>query len=103
MTFDGNPLDIGIFLFAVTVAAVRSAIVLKLHGRTYLSSKTVTNDILNATSLVPFAFMIGAIFSSDILRLALETQKVYMAIGGAIGAVAVLSALLKVPRTLEPS
>ncbi|GAA0573118.1 hypothetical protein [Caenispirillum bisanense] len=101
MSFDGNPLDIGIFLFAILVAATRSAVLVGLHGKACLSSKTVTNDILNATSLVPFVFMIGAIFSSDILKLALETQKVYMAIGGAIGAVAVLSALLKVPRAAD--
>lgn len=98
MTFDGSPLDIGIFLFAVVVAGIRAFIAYRLHGSCGVSTKSSTNDLLNALSLVPFAFMIGSIFSSQILKLALETQRIYMAVGGAIGAMAVASALLKKPK-----
>src|SRR5258708_34802303 len=42
-------------------------------------------DIMNGASLVPFALLIGCVLSSDLLKTALETSKVFMGIGGLIG------------------
>src|SRR3954447_15920509 len=41
-------------------------------------------DALNGASLVPFLLLIGCVLSTDLLKAALETSRVFMGIGGLI-------------------
>lgn len=42
-------------------------------------------DFLNGTVLVPFALLVGAIFSKTLLEEAMKSSKLFLAIGGIIG------------------
>jgi hypothetical protein len=53
------------------------------------------NDALSGASVLPFVLMMAAVFSSQMLKAALETNKVYMGIGGLIGLLTIVAELLK--------
>jgi hypothetical protein len=47
--------------------------------------RDLTFDFLNGTVIVPFLLLIGSTFSKVLLQEAIETNKLFFAIGGVIG------------------
>jgi hypothetical protein len=60
-------------------------------------TRKVIIDVLSGASLVPFLLMIGAVVSSDILTVALETNKLFMALGGIAGLLLTIAEIGKFP------
>lgn len=52
--------------------------------------RDVTVDFLNGTVIVPFTLLIGSTFSKSLLKDAVESNKLFFAIGGVIGLLFVL-------------
>jgi len=52
-------------------------------------------DALSGASIMPFLLMFGSAFSTHIMRSALETNRIYMAIGCLVGLIALLGELLR--------
>jgi len=63
--------------------------------------RSCTKDLFNGVALVPLLLLIAAVFSKEIMQEALQTNKVFMAIGGCVGVIFVLGELLKPDPTLE--
>src|SRR4051794_39523094 len=53
-------------------------------------------DVLNGASLIPFLLLIGCVLSTDLLKAALETSRVFMGIGGLIGVIFVVAELCRI-------
>ena len=62
-----------------------------------IDSRKIIIDVLSGASLVPFILIIGAVISSDILKIALETSKIFMALGGIAGVLLTVAEILKMP------
>jgi hypothetical protein len=55
-------------------------------------------DLLNGITLVPFAMMVGAVFSKALLNDLIQSNMVLMAVAGAIGMIFVVGEIMK-PET----
>jgi hypothetical protein len=91
MTIDGSMVDIASLVSAVLCPFVKPFRRLFLRNfRPDANPSRWTQaefiaDVLNGASLVPFILLIGCVLSSELLKTALETSKVFMGIGGLIG------------------
>jgi hypothetical protein len=105
-------IDINLFNTAALVVAVVSPLVRPLRiallrwqlrgqgdanivRQPYILRERVIVDILNGAALVPYVFLVGSVFSSDVLRMALDGSRVLMGIAGLIGAVLVIGEIYR--------
>jgi len=95
MRFDGSWIDIISIVLALLASAIRPIRHKIRHGEFVVTFRDSVTDVLSGASILPFLLMIGAVFSSDLLKQALNTNKLYMAIGGLIGLFAVVAELSK--------
>lgn len=95
MTLDGSWIDIASIVLALLASAIRPVRHKIRHGQFVVTYRDGVTDVLSGASILPFLLMIGAVFSSDVLKQALNTNKLYMAIGGIIGLFAVVAELSK--------
>ena len=52
-------------------------------------------DLLNGVTITPFFMMLGSAFSEAVMKELVETNRVLIAVAGAIGVVAVIAELMK--------
>lgn len=95
MQVDGNWIDMCSIAIAILTAFIRPIRHRVRHGFFTMTLRNSISDLLSGASVMPFLLMIGAVVSSDLLAQALQTNKLYMAIGGIIGLFAVFAELLK--------
>ena len=96
MHFDGNPSDMATIIVAFIgcmLRPIRRALKKDFAGDCF-TLRDVVVDFLNGTVLVPFTILIGTTFSKGMLKEALETNKLFLAIGGAIGLMFVIREFL---------
>jgi hypothetical protein len=95
MTLDGSRLDI------LTLAVAFVTILVRPTRRRLTGSDVKTNrqelgtDFLNGATLVPFGAMILSVLSSDILRTAMEGDRLFFGVGGGLGLIFVIGELTK--------
>ena len=95
MQFDGSKLDIAT-LFVATAAAFIRPIRRKLTSSALKSDrKELGADFLNGTALVPFFVMVMAVLSSDIMKMAMAGDRLFLGVGGVLGLIFVLAELWK--------
>jgi hypothetical protein len=99
MIIDGSLVDmcsIGAAIVAPSVKPIRVAYH-RWRGENVPQFKIDRNqiviDVLNGASLVPFVLLVGCVLSTDLLKSALETSRVFMGIGGLIGIIFVTAEL----------
>jgi hypothetical protein len=81
-----NPTGNAVDMFSVTVAGV--AVLIRpvrrlINGakpRDCFDVRSAGIDLLNGAALVPFLFLIGSVFSIELMKEALQTNKVFMGI-----------------------
>ena len=103
MIIDGSVVDILSLVSAVAsplVKPCRRMWLRKFRPETDIRKWTqgeCVADVLNGASLVPFVLLVGCVVSSELLKTALETSKVFMGIGGLIGIVFVAGEIYRLP------
>jgi hypothetical protein len=104
MNIDGSMVDIASVVSAILCALVKPWRVRYLNKHHLLgyprhnsSQGRVVADLLNGACLVPFALLTFSVFSSTLLKAALESSKVSMALGGLIGVVFVAGEIYRLP------
>ena len=102
MAIDGNWVDITSIVIVVLCVALRPLKAKKMTGSWRCTTRDLIVDGLSGSSIMPFLLMVGSVFSSQLLRAALETNKLYMAIGGLIGLVVVLGELVRIDAWGRP-
>jgi hypothetical protein len=93
MIFDGSVVDVASIVAAAAAPFVKPVRIMIRNRRGIPTPPfrhtrgTIIVDVLNGASLVPFVLLIGCVGSTDLLKTALETSRVFMGIGGMIGVV----------------
>ena len=85
MTLDGNPYDMATIMVACTTCIIRPVRRYLANGNPCFNLRDAVVDFLNGTVIVPFALLVGATFSNAILQEALNSNKLFLTIGGVIG------------------
>ena len=96
MYFDGNPVDMATIIVAFLSCMIRPArrkFTGEFPGQCF-NVRSIVIDFLNGTVVVPFLILIGTAFSKEMLKEALETNKIFFAIGGFIALVFVVREIL---------
>lgn len=91
---DGSAVDIWTVAVAITAIFIRP---IRRRFSRITPCFNLTNcvsDFLNGATLVPFALLVGAVMSNAILAEALKTNKIFMALAGAIGMLYIVGELL---------
>ena len=90
---DGWTIAVGIFVAGTNIP------IRHFRGhRPILSKGRCVTDLLNGITLVPFAMMVGAVFSKAVLNDLIQSNMVLMAVAGAIGMIFIIGEILK-PET----
>jgi hypothetical protein len=95
MSLDGNWVDITSILITILVGFHRPLRRRIFRGKWHCLSQEIIGDLLSGSSIMPFLLMLGSVFSSQILKTALETNKLYMGIAGLIGLVVIAYEIMK--------
>lgn len=90
MQLDGNPFEMATIVVAAACSLIRPIRRWIKHTPTCFTFQETALDFLNGTVVVPFLLLIGAVFSKDLLRAVLDTNKLFLAVGGFIGLVFVV-------------
>lgn len=85
MTLDGNPYDMATILVACSTSFIRPFRRLLEKKYPCFNLRDTVVDFLNGTVIVPFALLVGATFSKVMLEEALNSNKLFLTIGGVIG------------------
>lgn len=82
---DGNPVEVATFVVAVLACFIRP---LRRSRRGQAQNFTfgrVAADLFSGSTIVPFLLLICSVFSSVILDATLKSNKLALALGGAVG------------------
>jgi len=95
MQFDGNAVDMATIGVGCLVSLVRPFRRWRGKRIPYFTREDAITDLLNGVMLVPFALMVGSVFSSELMRELMTSAKITLAIGGAAGLFFVTGELFK--------
>lgn len=90
---DGGIADMATIAVGVLVTFFRPTRRLVNGKRPLTTRQEAVTDFLNGATLVPFVLLIGAVFSSSLLKALVESSKPTLAVGGVVGLIFVIGEL----------
>jgi len=84
LALDGNPVDMLTICVGVGACLIRPIRRRFHHSTRCFVFHDVITDFLNGTVIVPFALLVGATFSQQLLHEALHTNRAFFAIAGLV-------------------
>lgn len=95
IALDGNVVDMASIAMGLLLGAVRPYRRWRSNVMPFFKRDKLINDILNGTMVVPFGLMLLSPFSQGINDLLMQSAKVTVSLGGAVGLTFVVAELFR--------